>query len=67
MYRDQLGEFVCGYWGLKGQVPSCFSNPACHFSCQKGSFSLSLFFYSNFISSTLTAFLMEYLVQSLGS
>ena len=19
MYRDQLGEFVCRYWGLKGQ------------------------------------------------
>ena len=19
MYRDQFGEFVCGYWGLKGQ------------------------------------------------
>ena len=18
MYRDQFGEFVCGYWGLKG-------------------------------------------------
>ena len=20
MYRDQFGEFVCGYWGLKGYV-----------------------------------------------
>ena len=20
MYRDQSGEFVCGYWGLKGQT-----------------------------------------------
>ena len=19
MYGDQLGEFVCGYWGLKGE------------------------------------------------
>ena len=19
MYGDQFGEFVCGYWGLKGQ------------------------------------------------
>ena len=19
MYKDQLGEFECGYWGLKGQ------------------------------------------------
>ena len=19
MYRDQFGEFVCGYWGLKGK------------------------------------------------
>ena len=19
MYRDQFGEFVCGYWGSKGQ------------------------------------------------
>ena len=22
MYRDQFGEFVCGYWGLKGQPVS---------------------------------------------
>ena len=21
MYRDRSGEFVCGYWGLKGQQP----------------------------------------------
>ena len=21
MYGDQIGEFVCGYWGLKGQEP----------------------------------------------
>ena len=21
MYRDQFGEFVCGYWGLKGLKP----------------------------------------------
>ena len=20
MYRDQFGEFVCGYWGLKGHT-----------------------------------------------
>ena len=20
MYKDQLGEFVCGYWGLKGSL-----------------------------------------------
>ena len=20
MYRDQFGEFVCGYWGLKGSI-----------------------------------------------
>ena len=20
MYGDQFGEFVCGYWGLKGQT-----------------------------------------------
>ena len=20
MYRDQYGEIVCGYWGLKGQL-----------------------------------------------
>ena len=20
MYEDQFGEFVCGYWGLKGEV-----------------------------------------------
>ena len=19
MYRDQFGEFACGYWGLKGE------------------------------------------------
>ena len=19
IYRDQFGEFVCGYWGLKGE------------------------------------------------
>ena len=22
MYGDQFGEFVCGYWGLKGQRTS---------------------------------------------
>ena len=22
MYRDQCGEFVCGYWGLKGFKPT---------------------------------------------
>ena len=21
MYRDQFGEFACGYWGLKGYNP----------------------------------------------
>ena len=21
MYRDQFGEFVCGYWGLKAKAP----------------------------------------------
>ena len=26
IYRDQCGEFVCGYWGLKGQW-------VCHFVC----------------------------------
>ena len=20
MYRDQFGQFVCGYWGLKGLI-----------------------------------------------
>ena len=24
MYRDQFGEFVCGYWGLKGYKESLF-------------------------------------------
>ena len=24
MYRDQFGEFVCGYWGLKGQRQSSY-------------------------------------------
>ena len=35
MYGDQLGEFVCGYWGLKGNAmlnlsknSSCFINVA---------------------------------------
>ena len=23
MYRDQFGEFVCGYWGLKGFKGAC--------------------------------------------
>ena len=23
MYRDQFGEFVCGYWGLKGYTLLC--------------------------------------------
>ena len=23
MYGDQLGEFACGYWGLKGSVVYC--------------------------------------------
>ena len=23
MYGDQFGEFVCGYWGLKGYVIFC--------------------------------------------
>ena len=22
MYRDQFGEFVCGYWGLKSEKPT---------------------------------------------
>ena len=25
MCRDQFGEFVCGYWGLKGEV-NCGQN-----------------------------------------
>ena len=24
MYRDQFGEFVCGYWGLKGYYSLAF-------------------------------------------
>ena len=31
MYRDQFGEFVCGYWGLKGYTDSSRS-PQMHFS-----------------------------------
>ena len=23
MYGDQFGEFVCGYWGLKGEYSAC--------------------------------------------
>ena len=23
LYRDQFGEFVCGYWGLKGFKSAC--------------------------------------------
>ena len=26
MYGDQLGEFVCGYWGLKCKLPGLFGN-----------------------------------------
>ena len=26
MYGDQFGEFVCGYWGLKGFSPFKFKN-----------------------------------------
>ena len=27
MYKDQFGEFECGYWGLKGQATSCGKQP----------------------------------------
>ena len=28
MYGDQFGEFVCGYWGLKGQEKYMFKGLA---------------------------------------
>ena len=27
MYRDQFGEFVCGYWDLKGLYGHTFYDP----------------------------------------
>ena len=24
MYKDKFGEFVCGYWGLKGAIAPFF-------------------------------------------
>ena len=30
MYGDQLGELVCGYWGLKGNaMPNLSKNSSC--------------------------------------
>ena len=26
MFEDQYGEFICGYWGLKGQMSDRRSN-----------------------------------------
>ena len=26
MYVDHFGEFVCGYWGLKGEAPTSINN-----------------------------------------
>ena len=31
MYRDQFGEFVCGYWGLKGKEARKFFMRRCNF------------------------------------